>query len=423
MERNSLKKILEKQPYGAIERYKLQKDLSDRYGSDGVKIYLLVDGNKTAEEIMKRAGLSEERFIEIVTYMERNFLLKSEEPLAQQPAAPEGIPPVPLIKTEESADRGEKESALGALITKQKPLPEKTAEVKPEKQKPVPPVAEPQLLEPPKSTHVPKTPLEKKLYEKFGDAGLSAYSLIDEFKTPRDILQQTKMSEEELIKILEFMNNEGIIKLEKPHEAMEKPIIKAPPVPAAPQLQQKPAAVEAPPQKPVEKPLPKPSPPVTFNRDDLYKPIVGGLNLLTRLRIEAELLKRYGNDGVKTFSLMNGKRTNVKIIKDTRINPVKFDDLVSFLLEKGVVKLQPLTNDNIKELYGEEGSVIYGKYKRDGILLYELIDKKASLKDIVRASGIEPKLAVEIFSFIHKVLGLDIPIDTELLYRQLGVKT
>jgi len=409
MNKDSLKKMLEKQPYGAIERYKLQKDLSDRYGSDGVKIYLLVDGNKTAEEIMKRTGLSEERFIEIVTYMERNFLLKFEEPLAQQPAAPkEGIPPVPLIKTEESDEREEKESALEALIMKQKPLP---------------PVAEPQLLEPPKPTHVPKTPLEKKLYEKFGDAGLSAYSLIDEFKTPRDILQQTKMSEEELIKILEFMNNEGIIKLEKPHEAMEKPIIKAPAVPAAPQVQQKPAVVEAPPPQPVEKPLPKPSPPVTFNRDDLYKPIVGGLNLLTKLRIEAELLKRYGNDGVKVFSLMNGKKTNVKIIKDTRINPVKFDDLVSFLLEKGVVKLQPLTNDNIKELYGEEGSVIYGKYKRDGILLYELIDKKASLKDIVRASGIEPKLAVEIFSFIHKVLGLDIPIDTELLYRQLGVKT
>jgi hypothetical protein len=39
----------------------------------------------------------------------------------------------------------------------------------------------------------------------------------------------------------------------------------------------------------------------------------------------------------------------------------------------------------------------------------------------VRISGIEPNLAVEIFAFVHKVLGLEIPLDTELLRKQLGI--
>jgi hypothetical protein len=146
------------------------------------------------------------------------------------------------------------------------------------------------------------------------------------------------------------------------------------------------------------------------------------MKLVNKLRVEGELLRRYGNEGSKVLSLMNGKKVSVKIMKELKMKPAKFDEITSFLLNSGAIKVQCLTPDNVRDLYGEEGLSIYSKYGRDGILLYEFIDKKSSLRDIVKMSGVEPRLAVEIFAFIHKVLGLDIPIDTELLYKQLGIR-
>jgi DNA-binding Lrp family transcriptional regulator len=457
MDRDSLKRILEKEPHGAIDRYLLEKDLSDKYGSEGIKIYLLVDGAATAEEIMKKIGMNEEKFIEVVTYMESIDMLKAGEsqpkPLeveAQQPVKPtEEPPPIPLIKTEGFVEAGEKSSALKALVASEMPQAE-----------PVKPPTHPKSLKAYAKPRTPKTPMEKKLYAKFGDDGLNAYSLIDEFKTPREIVKETGISEERLREIIKFMEDEGIIKLEKPVEEMAKPparidepapleekpkpvkppaappqptVIAPPPKPVAPPphplvavLQPKPVTAPPPkptvaPPKPVEKPAPQVIRPPPFNKNEVCVPTALPLKLVTKLKIEGELLRRYGNDGFRTLSLMNGKRVNVKIMKELKMNPPKFDDIASFLAENGAIKVQCLTAENIRELYGDEGFAIYNKYGRDGILLYEFIDKKSSLKDIVKMSGIDPKLAVEMFTFIHKVLGLDIPIDTELLYKQLGI--
>jgi DNA-binding Lrp family transcriptional regulator len=381
---------------------------------------------------------------------------------------PEEPLPIPLLKTEGMVEAEEKSSALKALVSTgipQEPTPTR----------PVP--MQKGYLKP----RVPKTPMEKKLYNKFGDDGLYAYSLIDEFKTPRDIVKQTGMSEERLREIIKFMREEGIIRLERPiiaspelipHEekpAPPKPVAPpskpvtaaappqtkppAPPpkpvnqvaLPVTPPLQTRPPApppkpapappqpkvvaapppakpVATPPPMPVERPAPKVLKPLPFSKEEIYLPTAIPLKLVTKLRVEGELLRRYGNEGTKLFSLMNGSKVNVKIMKEMRISPARFEEIASFLLESGAIKVQRLTPENVRELYGDEGFLIYNKYGTDGILLYEFIDKKSSLKDIVKMSGIEPRLAVEIFTFIHKVLGLDIPLDTELLYKQLGIR-
>lgn len=464
MDKDSLKKILEKKPQGPIDRYTHEKDLSDKYGTEGIRVYLLVDGQTNAEDIMRKVGVEEERFIEMITYMENNDMLQAGEvaqkpagveaptsppklqeapqlkPKEEPPAKPPELPLIPLLKTEGIVEAEEKSSALKALVAIGKPQGEPVQPPAPMKTYPKP--------------RPPKTPLENKLYNKFGDDGLYAYSLIDEFKTPREIVNQTGMSEERLREIIEFMKAEGIIKLERPLVASPEsipPEYKPKPVkPAAPpkqvtplhappvtiQLQPKPAVsqpqpAQAPPQpkplaalppKPVEKPASKALKPLPFSREDICVPTALPLKLVNKLRIEAELLRRYGNEGSKVFSLMNGKKVNVKIMKELKMSPARFDDITSFLFENGAVKVQCLTPENVRELYGDEGFSIYNKYGREGILLYEFIDKKSSLRDIVKMSGIEPMLAVEIFAFIHKVLGLDIPIDTELLYKQLGIR-
>jgi DNA-binding Lrp family transcriptional regulator len=528
MDRNSLKRVLEKKQQGPIDRYMHEKDLSEKYGTDGIKIYLLVDGQKTAEDIMNEIGMEEGRFIELISYMEQNDMVASgeavytpeevlpakpnEETLPEKPKeelpqekpkeefppekpkeepppvqfikteefefkAPkeefpekpkEEPPPLPLLKTEDFAvkdekppkqelplekpkeeqpsipllkaegviEADEKSSALKALVAAGKP----EEELKPEAPRPK---AYAKL-------RTPKTPMEKKLYNKFGDDGLYAYSMIDEFKTPREILKQTGMSEERLREIIEFMKQEGIIKLEMPIIAPVEPALEEKPKPAKPAppppkpvtpyrappvtvtlqpkpvpAQAKPAAPPAPP-KPVvaqpEKPAPKAIKPFPFSKHEICVATAVPLKLVNKLRLEAELLRRYRNDGSKVLSLMNGKKVNVKIMKELKMSPVKFDEITSFLLDNSAIKVQCLTPESVRELYGDEGFSIYNKYGREGILLYEFIDKKSSLKDIVKMSGIDPRLAVEIFSFIHKVLGLDIPIDTELLYKQLGIR-
>jgi DNA-binding Lrp family transcriptional regulator len=508
MNKDSLKKLLEKKSQGPIDRYMHEKDLSDKYGTDGIRIYLLVDGETSAEDIMKKVGVEESKFIGIITYMENSDMVSvgeaapkpaevevlmpppkppediqsikpkeeparvlkeepkptqpkqipPEKPREEQPPIPmikteefelkeekkeeipmekpkEEIPPIPLLKTEGIVEAEEKSSALKALVESEKP-PEVPAQPQPKYA----------------SQRIPKTPLEKKLYNKFGDDGLHAYSLIDEFKTPREIMKQTGMSEERLRGIIEFMKEEGIIKFERPLVATPQMIadekikpaktpappprpitpLHAPPVtvplqpkpsppPAQPPPQPKPVAAPPPP-KPVEKPAPKVMKPVPFTKTEVCVPTALPLKLVNKLKIEGELLRRYRNEGSRVLSLMNGKKVNVKIMKELRMSPAKFDEITSFLLDNNAIKLQCLSPENVRELYGDEGFSIYNRYGRDGILLYEFIDKKSSLKDIVKMSGIEPRLAVEIFSYIHKVLGLDIPIDTELLYKQLGIR-
>jgi len=44
------------------------------------------------------------------------------------------------------------------------------------------------------------------------------------------------------------------------------------------------------------------------------------------------------------------------------------------------------------------------------------------LRDIIVKSRIDPDLAIDILMFIHKVLGLDVPIDRNIIYRQLGLR-
>jgi hypothetical protein len=90
--------------------------------------------------------------------------------------------------------------------------------------------------------------------------------------------------------------------------------------------------------------------------------------------------------------------------------------------KKGYVTFRQLDRNEIRKRYGDDGFSIFKKFGRDGLLLYEMIGKEASLKDIIMKSKLDPDRAIDIFLFIHKVLGLDIPLDRDVIYRQLGMK-
>jgi hypothetical protein len=74
----------------------------------------------------------------------------------------------------------------------------------------------------------------------------------------------------------------------------------------------------------------------------------------------------------------------------------------------------------VKKKYGDDGYSIYKKYGREGLMLYELIGKEMSFRQMAGMVTTDKDKAVEMFLFIHEVLGIELPIDREVLMRQLG---
>jgi hypothetical protein len=52
--------------------------------------------------------------------------------------------------------------------------------------------------------------------------------------------------------------------------------------------------------------------------------------------------------------------------------------------------------------------------------MYDLVGKDLMLKEIAELAGLKDKEKIyEIFSFIHRLLGIEIPIDKTLIMKQL----
>lgn len=60
------------------------------------------------------------------------------------------------------------------------------------------------------------SPVQKIIYHKYGDVGIRVYLLIDGQKTAEEIMQKTGLKEAQLVEMLDFMDEQGIIKLDYP---------------------------------------------------------------------------------------------------------------------------------------------------------------------------------------------------------------
>ena len=54
----------------AIDRFKAEQLLSEKFGDNALKIYMKIDGKKNAEEIRGAAGMEEPKFLEILGFLE-----------------------------------------------------------------------------------------------------------------------------------------------------------------------------------------------------------------------------------------------------------------------------------------------------------------------------------------------------------------
>ncbi|MEM4554555.1 MAG: hypothetical protein QXT25_01765 [Candidatus Anstonellaceae archaeon] len=372
-----------------LQAFKDQSLLRRRFGEQAVKLYNMIGSEKTAAEIMDELKIPEETFAQILEFMNNNGMIRV-------------------------AQEGE------ALPDDQLP-PEKDAEQESQ--------PEPQL--PPSSL----SPLEKIIYDKYGSIGVKVYHLIDGEKTAEEIIKQTGISEAKLVEILEFLDEKGIIKLESPTTSATATLGSESEEEQQPAYEPrfKPMIEETPEEKPVEAPKPQPKPPQLPKKEEKKEepaedivmidvPQMTNLSFVQKAVMLAELSLKFPKEARKLVSLVDGKKDFVELAIATGLSFFEIDSIFAYFGKKGFFTFRVLSREEVKNRYGEDGFAIYKKYGRDGVLIYEMIGKESSLKEIITKSKLDVDRAIDIFLFIHQVLGLDIPLDRDLLYKQLGLK-
>jgi len=421
---------LKKEAKSSLQAFRDQSLLRRKFGDEAVKLYNMIDSGKTASGLMAELGMKEEAFVEILEFMNNNAMVSivPAEPAAQSwHEAAEGERATPAQEGEESAPGkqpvpGGKPPISASFAS----APAAPAEKK---------IDEDSL-----------SPLEKVLYRKHGSIGVKIYNLIDGEKTAEEILRETGVSEAKLVEILEFMDEQGIIKLEKPEE-------KAAPADAeaeggeadsedkegeeggekpAREPRFKPIVEDVPEGKPFQAPAAPKKEEKQEKKEDIDEPgedivmvdvpSVAKLSVIQKAMMFTELSTRFPPAARSLFDLADGKRDFVELSLATGMPLFDVDSAMAYFGKKGFISFRQLDRNEIRDRYGEDGFAIYKRFGRDGLLIYEMIGKEASLRDIILKSRLDPDRAIEIFSFIHKVLGLDIPLDRDLIYRQIGLK-
>ncbi len=413
---------------------KNQNWIRKKFGEAGIRVYINIKSSISFDKLISVTGVTKEQLLDMLQIMQKKDIIEIQGKL-ELPADQ----PKPIIEKEEVEELKKEiqNEVLGKQeieepveeIVKEEPKEEIKEIVKEEKQVRKPPVypAEEELKlentkpkelpekpkelkrkpkEPPKPPEKPKkeeqnlSPIEKIIFDKYGASGVKVYNLIDGQRTAEEILKQTGVTEVKLIEILEFLDKQGIIKLEKPSK--EKHLKKLSPL-----TEYELEGVE--PEADDENIIP------------VDIPVKGKLGFSQKLRIGPEITLKFGSKGSKVFDLIDGDRNVIDLAVETNMKLKDIDELMEFLATRDAALFKSMDREQIRYKYGDEGFAIYKKYGREGIYIYELIGRVPSFKDIVKITGIEPQLVVEVFIFIHNVLDIELPLTKQMMYKQLGI--
>lgn len=65
-----------KEELDVVERFRVEKKLYEKFKDDAIRVYLSVDSKKNAEEIETETNIPEEKFLEILNFMEKSKLVQ-----------------------------------------------------------------------------------------------------------------------------------------------------------------------------------------------------------------------------------------------------------------------------------------------------------------------------------------------------------
>ncbi len=311
---------------------------------------------------------------------------EEEEPAGEEAPKEEG--PAEEAAEKEAPEEGEPEEV--SVEEEEEEVPEEVEEEEPEEEE--------------ESGEL--TPSELMIQKKYGNVGIKVYNLIDGQRTAEEIMEETGITESELIEMLDFMEKEGIIRLEHPEKKRgavteEKRSLFAPLVEEESKLEQ-----------PISK----------LEGHGVDVPSKVKANIFSEIQLKAKIMVKLGKKGVEAYELMDGKNDVVDIAYKSGVPLYFVYTLIDLLKKVQAVELKPMSRDQIRAKYGEDGYSVYKKYGRDGVMLYQLIGKELNLKQMAELTSMDNEKVVEMFMFIHKLLGIDLPIDADILYQRLGVE-
>ncbi|NYZ74391.1 hypothetical protein H0O00_04570 [Candidatus Micrarchaeota archaeon] len=263
------------------------------------------------------------------------------------------------------------------------------------------------------------SPVEKIISDKYGDIGLRVYSLIDGQRTAEEIMKETGLTEPKLVEILDFMDEQGIIKLDYPKGKGAQP----PAGFAGPQQAQ------APP--PGAQKEPESFGPMIEGEESLDEargvpspvevPIKAPLDIVKSVQMKAKIMLKFGDKGSKVVEQVDGKNDVIDISLKLDMPLYNVTGMLSFMMENGMVIMKPMTRADVRKKYGDDGYSVYKRYGKEGLMLYELIGKEMTIKQMAERITTDKSKIIDMFIFIHKVLGIDLPIDRDVLSKQLGL--
>ncbi|VVB57313.1 Uncharacterised protein [uncultured archaeon] len=143
------------------------------------------------------------------------------------------------------------------------------------------------------------------------------------------------------------------------------------------------------------------------------------LSLIQRAQMMAILSAKHGKVGHDLMGHVDGNKDFVQLSVETGLSLRDLDLILGDLGKSGLLSFKPLTRTEVRHRYGDDGLAIYKRFGRDGLIIYQMIGKVESLRDIVKNSQIEPQRAVDILIFVHRVLGLELPVDRDMIFRYL----
>jgi len=292
-------------------------------------------------------------------------------------------------------------------------------------------------LEKPESKPLPSddeglSPVEKIIKDKYGDTGLRVYALIDGARTAEQIMNDTGLTEAKLVEILDFMDEQGIIKLDYP-KGKPPPPRESRRGPGAGRLGgSRRSHGRRAPTPPKEKISGGGFNPMIESDDALEEvrgiaspveiPLKAPVDLIKSVQMKTKTMLKFGKKGGKVTELINGKNDVIDIAIKSGIPLYEVSEVLSFLLENGFILLKPLTRSDVHDKYGDDGYAVYKVYGKEGLMLYELIGKELTIKQMADKITKERGIIVDMFIFIHQVLGIELPIDKEVLLQQLELK-
>lgn len=253
------------------------------------------------------------------------------------------------------------------------------------------------------------SPVEKIISDKYGDIGLRVYTLIDGQRTAEEIMRDTGLTETKLVEILDFMDEQGIIKLDYPKGQQPAGGGMAPPA----EEKKESGFVPMIEGEHAEETGSVPSP--------LEIPVRAPLDIVRGVQLKAKLMFKYGDKGSRVASQIDGKNDLIDIAMSLGVPLYTVSDVLKFMMENGMIIIKPLPRAEVHKKYGDDGYSVYKKYGKEGLMLYELIGKDLTIKQMADQITTDKPKVIDMFIFIHKVLGIELPLDRDVLAKQLGI--